>query len=204
MIQSLKILKILFVSIVITFSFTAFADEGELSGDEMDDIFDDVNHGSTGEGSSDSSPSQGDLEDSHPAPTPVAAVDEAAAREKVDDDEDASSEINNLVGDSLTESNSFQSHTPEPEVTADQFIHGRGANSFSGSSDPGSFNYQPEKKKQKVTQSKSKTKAKAKSKSKKQLAKKSKKGKKIAKAAKSKSKSRKVASSKKPKNKRYR
>lgn len=185
-----------------TISFGAFAEEGDLSGDEIDEIFDDVNHGSDGQTSAESS-GPGDLEGAQTAAVAPKShfndsmpAESAGPRENVDDDEDAADEINNTVGDSLTESNSFQSYTPEPEVTADRFIRG-GGDSFRGSSDPGSFNYEaPKKKRAKVS--------KAKAKAKKKITKKSSKGKKVAKATKSKSKSRKVASAKKSKNKRYR
>ncbi len=181
--QRYHLCEVLILSIAMTFSFVVFAESGELSGDEIDEIFDDVNR-ETG----------GDLDGAQTASIPM---ESPSRRENVDDDDDAAAEISNTVGDSLTESNSFQSYTPEPEVTADSFIRG-GGESFKASGDPGSFNYEPPKKKKaKVT--------KAKAKAKKKITKKSSKGKKVAKGSKaSKSKSRKVAGAKKSKSKRYR
>lgn len=191
---------VLVLSCALSFGHTVYADEGDLSGDEMNEVFDDVNGSSLGD-----SGGGADLEnDTRTAAIPASKESFSDSlpegferREVVDDDEDAASEINNVVGDSLTESGSFQSYTPEPEVTADRFIHGDSGNSFNSSEDPGSYNYEKPKKKKVSKKKPSK---------KKSIAKKSKKSKKVAKAksSKSKSKSRKVASSKKSKNKRYR
>lgn len=184
--QRIRVFQILLLAGALSLGHAVPAEEGDLSGDEINDIFDNVNHSSYGENVA-SLPSES-LDDSTQQTRP----------ERVDDDQDAAEEINGVVGDSLTESNSFQSYTPEPEVTADRFIHGENQGSFKSSADPGSWNYDSSKHKKKTVK---KTVKKSSKSTKKIAAKKSKSKshKKVAKSSKpsSKSKSRKVASAKK-------
>lgn len=193
--QRNKTCEIIFLSLALFLSWGVHAEEGDLSGDEVNEIFEEAHHDSM-ETSQESS-ERGDLDGATTAAIPSAKSNfndtmpssDVGPREEVDDPEEAAAEINNMVGDSLTESNSFQSYTPEPEVTADRFIHGDGM--FKASGDPGSFNYQPPKKKKKAKASKSKAKSK-----KKLVKKKSTKAKKYGKSSKPKKKSRRLASKK--------